>query len=235
VRKANFISGIPLPDDSAACVYHSHVLEHLPESLARQFLLECKRVLVPGGILRIVVPDLEQIARDYVAILDRRRAGEDVREEHRWMTIEMVDQLVRTRPGGEFGRLLARGVHKKDFIAPRWGSYGNELLAAASNPNAPPPAPSRYERMLDRIERWLPKSWGYLVSEMLFRRLGEVHRWMYDELSLSDVLRELGFVDIARMTYNTSGVPEWNRYGLDSEPDGSQYKGVSLYLEARKP
>ena len=73
VIKANFITGIPLRDASAQCVYHSHVLEHLPREVARTFLLECKRILAPGGILRIVVPDLEQIAKDYIRVLDAPR------------------------------------------------------------------------------------------------------------------------------------------------------------------
>jgi SAM-dependent methyltransferase len=232
VIKANFIAGIPLPDNSTECVYHSHVLEHLPRPVARQFLLECKRVLVPGGILRIVVPDLEQIARDYVRILDRRRGGEDVSEEHRWMIIEMVDQMVRTRPGGELGQMTGEPLKNPGFIAPRLGAFGKEMLKPRPiNANV---KPSRFVHVQELIERWFPRKWGYLVSEMLFRKLGEVHRWMYDELSLGDLMREVGFVDVARMQYDTSRIPEWHRFVLDSNLDGTQYKGISLYMEARK-
>lgn len=234
IRRANFISGIPLHDASADCVYHSHLLEHLPESIARRFLLECKRVLKPGGILRVVVPDLEQIARDYVAALDRRRGAdsEEAREAHRWMTIEMVDQLVRSRPGGEFGAMLDRGVRNPAFIEPRLGSFGRGRMKP---PGSTPSPTSRYVRALDRIERWLPKSWGYLVSEMLYRRLGEVHRWMYDELSLADLLTDLGYVQVQRAAPTVSRIPGWLKFHLDADPDGTQYKGVSLYMEAVKP
>jgi SAM-dependent methyltransferase len=65
--------GIPAPDDSVDVVYHSHVLEHIDRDIAPIFLRECLRVLRPGGILRVAVPDLEKYARDYlspVAILD---------------------------------------------------------------------------------------------------------------------------------------------------------------------
>jgi len=49
--------GIPLPDGSAAAIFHEHMLEHL--SLRDGYLLarECLRVLAPGGVLRIGVPD----------------------------------------------------------------------------------------------------------------------------------------------------------------------------------
>jgi 2-hydroxychromene-2-carboxylate isomerase len=40
-------------------VYHSHVLEHLPKDAAPRFVGECYRVLAEGGILRVVVPDLD--------------------------------------------------------------------------------------------------------------------------------------------------------------------------------
>ena len=56
--------GIPFPDSSFDVVYHSHVLEHFPKAKARRFIAECVRVLKPGGILRVVVPDLEDLGHD---------------------------------------------------------------------------------------------------------------------------------------------------------------------------
>src|SRR5262245_1221859 len=57
---------LPFPAEGFDAVYHAHVLEHLPRERARFCLSECARVLRPGGILRVVVPDLEQIARLYL-------------------------------------------------------------------------------------------------------------------------------------------------------------------------
>jgi predicted SAM-dependent methyltransferase len=61
---------IPLLDNSAMVVYSSHMLEHLDPQSARNFLSEAWRVLVPGGILRIVVPDLNQLVRRYLETQD---------------------------------------------------------------------------------------------------------------------------------------------------------------------
>ena len=57
---------IPFPDESASAVFHEHLLEHLPVPVAVGFLRECRRVLAPGGILRVVVPDFEKYMRSYV-------------------------------------------------------------------------------------------------------------------------------------------------------------------------
>jgi predicted SAM-dependent methyltransferase len=56
---------LPLADGSVQYVYHEHFLEHLtvPEGLA--FLRECRRLLVPGGVLRVAMPDLAECVRQY--------------------------------------------------------------------------------------------------------------------------------------------------------------------------
>jgi SAM-dependent methyltransferase len=60
--------GLPLPDDSVEFAYSAHVLEHLTyreEALA--LVREIRRVLAPGGVLRLVVPDIEQCIRAYAS------------------------------------------------------------------------------------------------------------------------------------------------------------------------
>ncbi|WP_041470490.1 class I SAM-dependent methyltransferase [Chloroflexus aggregans] len=65
IRAHNLAKGIPFPDNSIDIVYHSHVLEHLDREIAEKFMHEVRRVLRPHGIQRIVVPDFEQLCRDY--------------------------------------------------------------------------------------------------------------------------------------------------------------------------
>jgi SAM-dependent methyltransferase len=55
----------PWPSASARAIYSSHTLEHLTSAQGERFLLECARVLAPGGVLRIVVPDLASVLSDY--------------------------------------------------------------------------------------------------------------------------------------------------------------------------
>ncbi len=57
---------IPMPDRSADFIYSSHFLEHLSPGEGQRLLHECLRVLRPGGIVRICVPDLSIAVRFYL-------------------------------------------------------------------------------------------------------------------------------------------------------------------------
>ena len=51
--------GIPFKNDSVDYIYSSHILEHLYKDKALKLLKESYRVLKSGGLIRIVIPDLE--------------------------------------------------------------------------------------------------------------------------------------------------------------------------------
>jgi predicted SAM-dependent methyltransferase len=57
---------LPWPDRSVSEIFAGHFLEHLDRSTAAEFLDECWRILVPGGWLGIVVPDMREVMRRYV-------------------------------------------------------------------------------------------------------------------------------------------------------------------------
>lgn len=59
IRYADAAKGIPLPDSSVGVVYACHIFEHLAPEEGAFFLKEARRLLVPGGIIRLVVPDLQ--------------------------------------------------------------------------------------------------------------------------------------------------------------------------------
>lgn len=65
VRFANAAVRIPCVAGSVAVVYSSHMIEHLDRGEARAFLAEVRRVLSPGGVVRIAAPDLSLLIRDY--------------------------------------------------------------------------------------------------------------------------------------------------------------------------
>jgi predicted SAM-dependent methyltransferase len=66
VRYGNIVHGLPIPANSCKGVYCSHVLEHLSLDEARKALRNTHRILQRNGLFRIVVPDLERLARDYL-------------------------------------------------------------------------------------------------------------------------------------------------------------------------
>lgn len=55
-------------DQSVRYIYASHFLEHLsyPQE-ATEFLQHCYRILIPGGAIRIIVPNIKHIIRAYIA------------------------------------------------------------------------------------------------------------------------------------------------------------------------
>ena len=58
---------IPAKDESLDEIYAGHFLEHLYRPDAREFLKECMRCLVPGGKLGLVVPDMREILKRWLA------------------------------------------------------------------------------------------------------------------------------------------------------------------------
>ena len=87
--------GIPFPDNSIDVVYHSHLLEHLERHAAPRFLLEVKRVLKPGGVQRIVLPDFEKLCRDYIAHCDDGVEGIEECARHENYIAAVIEQCVR--------------------------------------------------------------------------------------------------------------------------------------------
>lgn len=76
VRFGDIVAGLPIPDASADRVYASHVLEHLARQDVPRALANTLRVLKPGGIFRMIVPDLAWRARRYVESAGKPNAAD---------------------------------------------------------------------------------------------------------------------------------------------------------------
>jgi len=61
----NLANPLPFDSGSVAAIFHEHLLEHLPFQAGDAFMQECFRVLAPGGILRVGVPDAGKLIRSY--------------------------------------------------------------------------------------------------------------------------------------------------------------------------
>lgn len=57
--------GLPFADESAVMIYSEHAIEHFTSVQGVALLRECKRVLKPGGALRLSTPDLRCLAALY--------------------------------------------------------------------------------------------------------------------------------------------------------------------------
>src|SRR5450432_493903 len=124
VRQHDLNTGIPIGDNSVDVVYHSHILEHFTKGKGEQLVKECFRVLKPGGIIRIAVPDLEQLARQYLINLEKANSdnSEMNAENYNWSLIELFDQMIRNQSGGEMGKYWTREkLINEDYITGRVG------------------------------------------------------------------------------------------------------------------
>lgn len=81
---------LPFEDNYLSAIYASEVIEHIPLATVPGFLAEARRVLMPGGVIRLTTPDVEALARIYLGLHDK--ADIDLYRRH-WIT-----------PGAPFSR-----------------------------------------------------------------------------------------------------------------------------------
>lgn len=67
VRFGDILRGLPVDDGTCEAVYCSHVIEHLALDECRLALRNTLRILRPGGRFRLVMPDLRNLADEYIA------------------------------------------------------------------------------------------------------------------------------------------------------------------------
>lgn len=243
VMIANLLKGIPFDDNNFDVVYHSQVLEHIPREKALAFMQECYRVLKPGGIVRVVVPDLENIVNEYKRLLERNLndSDETSRANYDWIMLELYDQTVRNYEGGQMAEYLRQPfLINEDYVLGRTGYVGRNTRHSRFPENSNGQGVSyfkKFKRTVKRSFRYTRTMIHHLHSQAFkigkFRLGGEVHMWMYDRFSLTCLLEKCGFIDISLKSPYESSIPNWADYELDIK-GGQVYDPTSLFMEARK-
>jgi len=247
VIAADVSRGLPFPDGAFRFVYHSHVLEHLLKDDGAVLIRECFRVLQPGGLIRVVVPDLESMARLYLENLELAAEGDKAAAaNYDWMMIELYDQATRTTSGGLMREYLSQEeLPAKDFVYSRLGENARAMHRAFSRQkSAGEPAKETrqpgFEQSLRALLGRSGEGGSTTVDEQAinelgrFRMSGEVHQWMYDRYSLRRLLLESGFTEFRILTAFESRLTDWGRFELDSR-NGKVIKPESIFVEAVKP
>lgn len=250
VLSVNITSGLPFSSDFADVCYSSHVLEHLDKVGARNLIAECFRILKKGAVIRLVLPDLEVLAQEYLRVLEEVASGKSNYEaDYDWIMLELYDQTVRNASGGEMAKFMeSLDVNKRSFALSRIGTEAEKFWK-------PKQALSGWRRlnaflkrtpwrMLIKLLRIKLAGWlVYLIAGKVtfdsyqtgvFRSSGEVHQWMYDRYSLKRLLEQAGFVNVKVCAATESSIPEYEKYSLDVL-NGVVRKPDSLYVEATKP
>jgi len=119
---------LPFSDSSVAAVYASHVLEHLYREEAQLVVNESFRVLAQGGVLRVVVPDLEAIIQEYMG---ERPFGTLTIELERLSRADRLNQRLLMRyPTPFYPHFLHRIYGSwKDLHSHKWMYDAESLIA----------------------------------------------------------------------------------------------------------
>jgi len=251
VIEHNLLNGIPFPSNHFEVVYHSHVLEHFHKIDGEQFIRECNRVLIPGGIIRIAIPDLEQIINNYTRFLTLVKENpQDKYLEacYDWIMLELYDQTVRNYSGGGMLEFLSQEhIINETYVFERCGFEVSHMIdniklkrKILPNPNPVKYRPSFKNRILNLPNTLRRKLLEYLLDKDIialnvgkFRLGGEVHSWMYDSFSLGRLLSSNGFTNVQKCDQQTSSINEWREYKLE-QVNGKLRKPDSLFIEAIK-
>jgi len=121
---------LPFPDDSVSDIWASHVLEHQKPDLVQSTLREWLRVLEPGGVARIMTPDLDYACR---AWLERKPGAQSMifgmYEGHGqvhylgWGAVELRDEL----QAAGFEVLTCQGI-RESIYSNLGGTYWHDMV-----------------------------------------------------------------------------------------------------------
>ncbi len=238
VIKINLLRPFPFPDNTFDVIYHSQFIEHLPHEKALAFMRECYRILKPNGVLRVVTPDLQNQAVEYLrnlqAILESP-SDEGAKLRYDWIRLEMLDQLTRHSSGGDMVTFLNQSGRKvRDYLWERMGRSGENMIPAVESANNK----ISFKDLLRNIRNYVFASLNKITPKPLrvgkFRLSGELHLCMYDEYLLSTLFAQSGFESIAKVSAKESRIPNWDKTQLDCDSQGHPDGQVSLFMEAVK-
>jgi SAM-dependent methyltransferase len=92
----------PLEDDSVEYIYADNVIEHITLEAGRAMLAEAARCLQPGGVVRLVTPDIRTHVEMYLSGADPLESAAGRHYAGMGLTVEHPIDLVRI-PIGSFG------------------------------------------------------------------------------------------------------------------------------------
>jgi len=139
----NLFKPLPFANNSVACVYAGEVWEHFEYEDTVRLTAECFRVLAPGGVLRICVPDGPTFWQRYL------------------------------------------DLYNAEIAKPK-GSRSAEALRA-------------------HVQMYFS---DILTRRIWFGSVGHKHKWQFDDVQLTALFEQVGFVNVGRMPFHQSRIPD---------------------------
>lgn len=239
----NIIEGLPFETSTFELIYCSHFIEHLHLDDAVKVLKEARRVLKPGGVIRLVLPDLEEIASEYLKQLS---SGNILFAS--FARAEILDQLTRRVPSGQMKHwyaLAENNPNLRNYMKSRIGfTYRTSSLNDSIGIERAMSIISNSTISLLRIKSFLVKKYCYYLTFLFpkwFRNYhialtspGERHQYVHDFPSIRELLVASGFNEIQRVSHKESLTDIADITRLDVLADGGPRGGLeSMFVEAK--
>ncbi len=243
VKKANILDGLPYEDNTFDVVYSSHFIEHIPVDKIELFFDDVYRILKPGGLIRLVTPDLEFLNNEYKINYDKKAF-----KKANFITSLTLDQCVRSVSGGKLKKDMDNFYNSNDT---EMINYIKLLIGPDAFEYVDSNDISFIEKVLIKVKKdpkfifnilfmirvkifsfFLPKSFREL--NLSNASIGEKHMWLYDFNSLSELLKNSSYIDITRTNFNESNYYNYIFSKLDIK-NSLPRKGIhQLFVEALK-
>lgn len=186
---------LPVADESYYLLYTCHTVEHLTQAMMTHWFAECHRVLKPGGVLRVVCPDIETAYWAYL------------QDDMRYYNQRYTSRTKNDRPfmASSFGFGMKQDGVARNFLA-RFASCLNNPRTILG------PDGSRMEAA-EAVDAWFkstPAAQAYdaITAQGSFadKKPGQHINW-YTGAKMSSMLRTAGFAHAVRTSYGQSVSP----------------------------
>tara|TARA_B100000989_G_C19455570_1_gene433850 strand:+ start:163 stop:984 length:822 start_codon:yes stop_codon:yes gene_type:complete len=244
VKRMNVLSKLPFNNGSFDVIYTSHFVEHIPKEDLSGFYKECFRLLKPGGMIRIVMPDFEFLMKEYFFHIENR----DI-DKLEFVSLLIFDQCVRNNRGGSLQKYLydlglSDDDSMKEYVFELIGDDSGFISQGSLERNF-------YKRsfrkiihnpslILDALTFFRNYAVSFLFSKgfrkqnISYASLGEKHMWLYDNFLMSEILKKENYRNISKEKFNTTSWKENIFINLD-EKNSIPRKGThQIFIEAYK-
>ena len=172
------------------------------------------------------MPDLEYNTKLYIESLKNVKLNDSVlnKEHYDWALLNLIDQFVRERSGGEMIKFLLRKDLQDDkFVTSTTAGAETQIIRNSHEIEQKKGRLSAILQVLKKI--FIPEN---------FSKSGERHKWAYDSYSIGRLLDDSGFFAITILDHESSAIDRFNYFHLDADTEGIVYKPNSLFVECKK-